>query len=178
MTTFLHNLSCLCFRFEDGTLPFLGIVALQHGFNVIHRLTGSMAAISYHTLCLAKYVYDEMMSLHHGNGQSVCQVYCDTDYTDNSTQGAVISFNVLQPDGTYVGYSHVCFAFHASCETSHPCCVVCQVEKLAGVFDIHLRTGCFCNTGACQRYLGLSAEQLKHNLEVRYSAGQGVFETE
>ena len=66
-----------------------------------------MTAISSHTLSLAKYVYDKLVSVKHGNGQSVCQVYSDTDYTDAGTQGPVVSFNVLEPDGTYVGYSQV-----------------------------------------------------------------------
>ncbi|XP_062519634.1 molybdenum cofactor sulfurase-like isoform X2 [Corticium candelabrum] len=141
-------------KFENGTLPFLDIIAVQHGFDVLDRLTGCMTAISSHTLSLAKYVYDKLVSVKHGNGQSVCQVYSDTDYTDAGTQGPVVSFNVLEPDGTYVGYS--------------------QVEKLASVFDIHLRTGCFCNTGACQRFIGLSGEQLKHSLEAGHVCGDDI----
>ena len=66
-----------------------------------------MTSVSCHTLSLAKYVYDEMVSLCHGNGQCVCQVYSETDYKDISTQAPVISFNVLEPDGSYVGYSQV-----------------------------------------------------------------------
>jgi molybdenum cofactor sulfurtransferase len=146
--------SDLSSRFEDGTLPFLDIIALQHGFDVLCHLTGSIVSVSLHTLSLARYVYEEMVSLCHGNGQSVCQVYSETDYKDVNTQGPVISFNVLEPDGSYVGYS--------------------QVGKLAVLFDIHMRTGCFCNSGACQRYLGLSAEQLKQNLKAGHVCGDDV----
>ena len=41
-----------------------------------------------------------------------------------------------------------------------------QVDQLASSRGIHLRTGCFCNTGACQIHLGIDTEQIKRNLEV------------
>lgn len=37
---------------------------------------------------------------------------------------------------------------------------------MAGLFGIDLRTGCFCNSGACQLYLGHSDDQLLHYYEV------------
>jgi molybdenum cofactor sulfurtransferase len=36
-----------------------------------------------------------------------------------------------------------------------------EVEKLAALNNIHLRTGCFCNPGACAMHLGLSAADLQ-----------------
>ena len=46
------------------------------------------------------------------------------------------------------------------------CLFIEQVERLAALHDIHLRTGCFCNTGACQQYIGLTNQGIKDNLEV------------
>ena len=44
--------------------------------------------------------------------------------------------------------------------------LVCrEVEKLAGLHGIFLRTGCFCNPGACARHLGITASQSKRNFE-------------
>lgn len=37
---------------------------------------------------------------------------------------------------------------------------------MASLFNIHIRTGCFCNTGACQVFLGISNQEVKDNLEV------------
>lgn len=37
------------------------------------------------------------------------------------------------------------------------------MEKLAGLHGIYLRTGCFCNPGACAWHLGLTADQLRAN---------------
>ena len=91
-------------------------------------------------------LYISMSELKHSNGNKVCLLYCDTDFEGEEKQGPIINFNLLRSDGQVVGYS--------------------QVDKLASVFDIHLRTGCFCNTGACMRMLGINSERLKRHLDV------------
>lgn len=67
---------------------------------------------------------------------------------DVSTPGPTVAFNLLRSDGTIVGYS--------------------EVSNLAGLNKppIQLRTGCFCNAGACQRALGLSDDQIQDNFLV------------
>lgn len=42
-----------------------------------------------------------------------------------------------------------------------------QVDRMASLYDIHVRTGCFCNTGACQSFLGITNQQMKRNLQAR-----------
>lgn len=37
---------------------------------------------------------------------------------------------------------------------------------MACVYNIHLRTGCFCNPGACQAALGLTCGEIKANMKV------------
>lgn len=37
---------------------------------------------------------------------------------------------------------------------------------ICNLFDVHLRTGCFCNPGACQRHLKMSVEELEKQFEV------------
>ncbi|XP_073116611.1 molybdenum cofactor sulfurase isoform X3 [Elaeis guineensis] len=90
---------------EDGTLSFLAIASIRHGFNIIDTLTTS--AISRHTTSLATHVRNMMMDLKHENGVNVCRVY-----------GRDIA-----------------------------------------------KTGCFCNPGACAKYLGLSHSDLISNYE-------------
>ena len=48
------------------------------------------------------------------------------------------------------------------------------MDKLASLQEIHLRTGCFCNTGACQQYLHLTNEQIKSNLSAGHVCGDDV----
>lgn len=45
---------------------------------------------------------------------------------------------------------------------------------MASLYNIHLRTGCFCNTGACQKLLILSNEQIKNNLSAGHVCGDDV----
>ena len=33
----------LCFRFEDGTVSFLDIVALGHGFDALEKIAGTIS---------------------------------------------------------------------------------------------------------------------------------------
>ncbi|XP_078581461.1 molybdenum cofactor sulfurase-like [Branchiostoma floridae x Branchiostoma japonicum] len=138
-------------RFEDGTLPFLDIIALRHGFDTMEKLTGGMLHISQHTFSLAHYVYLQLTSLKHHNGQPVVVVYTDTDFDDITTQGGIVNFNLLRANGDFVGYS--------------------EVDKLAALHDIHLRTGCFCNSGACRRHLGLSNQQIRDNYQAGHVCG-------
>ncbi|KAG5842204.1 hypothetical protein ANANG_G00175170 [Anguilla anguilla] len=141
-------------RFEDGTVSFLDIISLHHGFETLQRLTGSMDRIQLHTFGLARYTYILLTSLHHSNGKPLARIYCDTDFEDPSMQGAILNFNLLDSQGNFVGYS--------------------QVEKLASLFNIHLRTGCFCNIGACQFYLGITNEAVKSNLQAGHSCGDNM----
>lgn len=55
-------------------------------------------------------------------------------------QGSAIAFNIQRSDRTYVGYN--------------------EVSKLAALYKtpIQLRTGCFCNPGACHEALKIAEE--------------------
>ncbi|XP_062852171.1 molybdenum cofactor sulfurase isoform X2 [Trichomycterus rosablanca] len=141
-------------RFEDGTISFLDIISLHHGFDALHRLTGSMVNVQLHTFGLAHYTFTILSCLCHSNGQPVAQIYCDNDFNNVSKQGAILNFNLLDYHGQVIGYS--------------------QVEKMACLFNIHLRTGCFCNIGACQAYLGISNQEIKRNLQVGHVCGDNI----
>lgn len=56
-----------------------------------------------------------------------------------------MTFNLKSPDGSWVGSY--------------------EVEKLASTRGIQLRTGCFCNPGACSKYLELTHTELYSNFQ-------------
>jgi len=56
-----------------------------------------------------------------------------------------VTFNLKSPDGSWVGSY--------------------EVEKLASTRGIQLRTGCFCNPGACSKYLELTHTELYSNFQ-------------
>lgn len=141
-----HSDSC---RFEDGTAPFLSIASLQYGFEILTKLT--MDQISKHVFSLAKALHHSLLTLHHCNGKPVVKLYSDSDYEDRSLQGGIVAFNLIRSNGEYVGYM--------------------EVVNMAALFKIHLRTGCFCNPGACQRHLSLSTKEILQNYEAGYTCG-------
>ncbi|CAA6658051.1 unnamed protein product [Spirodela intermedia] len=130
--------------FEDGTLSFLSIASIRHGFRIINSLT--MCAIRRHTASLATFVRKTLMQLRHGNRAKVCVIY-GRNIAEISYRGLgpTIAFNLKRPDGSWFGYR--------------------EVENLASLSGIQLRTGCFCNPGACGKYLGLSESDLMSNFE-------------
>mgnify|MGYP001806808344 CR=1 FL=1 len=55
-----------------------------------------------------------------------------------------------------------------------------QVGRLAAMHGLHLRTGCFCNPGACGHWLRLSAEDMiRHHRwgAIKGRQGRGVVGT-
>ncbi|XP_068003863.1 molybdenum cofactor sulfurase [Melanerpes formicivorus] len=141
-------------RFEDGTVSFLDIIALKHGFDILEKLTGGMEKIKQHTFALAHYTYTVLSTLKYANGAPVVRIYNNTDFSSPDTQGPIINFNVLDEHGEVIGFS--------------------QVDKMANLYNIHLRTGCFCNTGACQMHLGISNEDIQRNLQAGHVCGDDI----
>ncbi|KAM6915860.1 molybdenum cofactor sulfurase [Xenentodon cancila] len=141
-------------RFEDGTVSFLDIIALNHGFESLYRITGSMHNIQQHTFGLARYTYMLLSSLCHGNRRPVAQIYTDGWFDSPITQGSILNFNLLDSNGQIIGYS--------------------QVDRMASLYNIHLRTGCFCNTGACQAFLGITNQQMRRNYQAGHVCGDSV----
>ena len=143
-------------QFEDGTLPFHDIIALDSALDVHKELYGSMDRISAYTCRLAMNLFFGLVSLRHANGSSVCVIYSDRDsrYGDSKTQGPVIAFNIVDSLGSWVGKS--------------------DVESLAIAKGIQLRTGGVCNAGGIASSLGLSSEELKHNFAEGVRCGNAI----
>ncbi|XP_067639765.1 molybdenum cofactor sulfurase 3 isoform X2 [Eurosta solidaginis] len=138
-------------RFEDGTLQFLTIVALLDSFRALERLVPptneqlSVQRISLHVYRLAKYCYESLASLQHSNGAKLIKFYNHNGYEDITLQGGIVTFNVLHDNGTYVGFA--------------------EVACIAAVHNVLIRTGCFCNPGACQWFLHLSNGDIRKQFE-------------
>ena len=48
-------------------------------------------------------------------------------------------------------------------------CVCREVEKIAALSGILLRTGCFCNPGACALHLGMTPADVRQNFEAGHT---------
>lgn len=45
---------------------------------------------------------------------------------------------------------------------------------MADLFDISIRTGCFCNSGTCQRHLGVTNKEMKDMYKAGHKCGDNV----
>lgn len=137
-------------RLEDGTLPIHSIMALDNAMAVHRALYTSLDEISRHTTYLAKKLHEGLSLLQHGNGRDVCHIYRDpaSTYGDARTQGPVVAFNLRNECGGWVSNA--------------------EVEKLAAIKNLQLRTGGLCNPGGVASSLGLAPWEMKEN----FSAGQ------
>lgn len=133
-----------------GTTHFRGILMLIHGFEELGA-RGGMHRIHEHACSLARELSRRLESFRHQNGGPVVKLYgAWEDPRTRHTAGPTVAFNILRHDGSFVGYN--------------------EVSKLASLWDppIQLRTGCFCNPGACQDALSLSDEEV---LDIFHSTG-------
>ena len=137
-------------QLEDGTLPIHSIIALKSALSAHHDLFGTLKRVSKHTSFLAERLYSSLKSLRHANDEPVCEIYKDPTslYGNKNTQGPVIAFNLRDFRGEMVSNL--------------------EVEKLAHVRNINIRTGGLCNPGGIQSALNLSPWQMKDN----FSSGQ------
>ncbi|KAL3091766.1 hypothetical protein niasHT_024348 [Heterodera trifolii] len=143
-------------RFEDGTCNFHAISALLIAFEESEQNQIDLE----HSMHFAKRAFDALSQMKHPNGAPIAIVYGEgwTEHKKiNSSnncarkfvQGPIVNFNLLRDDGSFVGFV--------------------EVDKMADLFGIQLRTGCHCNLGACSSHLGISEEQM---MAIHYQSGK------
>ena len=140
-------------QLEDGTLPVHSIIALDSALNNHGRLFGSPERIALHTLFLAGHLCDKLAALRHHDGSKVCQIYqhSSTSYRDSRTQGPIIAFNLCNRKGEWVSNT--------------------EVEKLANIRNIQLRSGGLCNPGGIASALDLAPWEMKRNFSAGHRCG-------
>jgi molybdenum cofactor sulfurtransferase len=140
-------------RLEDGTLQLHSIIALKSALQTHEELFGTLDHLSKHTADLAKRLYDGLSSLKHGNGEIACAVHkhAKSIYGDCNTQGPIVAFNLRDSKGNWVSNT--------------------EVEKLAAIKDIHLRTGGVCNPGGVAKALDLAPWEMRENFSAGHRCG-------
>jgi molybdenum cofactor sulfurtransferase len=141
---------CLHEQLEDGSLPIHSIMALEPALDTHEELFGSVDKISRHCSALAQQLYNGLRELRHWNGLPVCELYSEGQHNfyDQQKQGPVIALNFRDGRGYWVPTQ--------------------EVEKLASIKNIQLRTGGLCNPGGIASALMLTPQDMKRN----YVAGQ------
>jgi len=135
-----HRLRARNEAFEDGTPNFLGIAALDAGFDLLAEV--GMQRLTAHVAQLTRDFLDDLRDLRHGNGAPLVRIYGPRDMT---SRGGAVAFNVCDGSGVVVPYS--------------------IVETQARQDNVSLRGGCFCNPGASEAAFGLDTTRISACLE-------------
>lgn len=152
-TWHIQKHGCLHEQLEDGTVPVHSIVALDSALNVHERLFGTPERVALHVGFLAEQLCNKLTALRHHNGSEVCQIYgnSSSSYCDSRIQGPIIAFNLRDRKGEWISNT--------------------EVEKLANVRNIHLRSGGLCNPGGIASALDLAPWEMKRNFSAGHRCG-------
>ncbi len=122
-------------RFEDGTVDYLGIPAIEMGLAHLEQI--GIDTITRRVEELGTWLLDALLELRHTDGSPAVRVYGPATW---DRRGATIALNFLHPDGRPVDERFV--------------------DLVAAAHDISVRTGCFCNSGAGEIAFSVSSETL------------------
>lgn len=126
--------------FEDGTLNYLSIPAVEIGLRHLQRI--GIEAVQNRTRCLTGWLLKELLALRHSNGRPMVRIYGPVT---TAARGGTVTMNFYDPDGHLLDYR--------------------RVEELASRERISLRTGCFCNPGAGETAEGVTEDDVRAALE-------------
>ncbi|MEQ1728193.1 MAG: aminotransferase class V-fold PLP-dependent enzyme [Vicinamibacterales bacterium] len=122
--------------FEDGTLNYLSIPAVEIGLRHLQRI--GIDTIQTRVQSLAGWLLRKLLDLRHANGRHMVRIYGPATM---KARGATLTMNFYDPEGHLVDYR--------------------RVEELASERRISLRTGCFCNPGAGESAEGLTEDDMR-----------------
>lgn len=131
-----HHLADNEAGFEDGTVNYLNIPAVEIGLNHLREI--SIDTIHDRVQYLTDWTLKELVKLRHSNGNPLVRIYGPVETID---RGATIAFNLYDPNGTMIDFR--------------------RAEELANKENISLRTGCFCNPGVNEIAEGLTSEEMQ-----------------
>lgn len=121
--------------FEDGTVNYLGIPAIEIGLRHLERI--GIDTISRRVEALGSWLLQALQGLRHSDGSPATRIYGPTTW---ERRGGTIAFNFLHPDGRMIDERYV--------------------DVIAARHGISVRTGCFCNSGAGETAFSLSSDTL------------------
>lgn len=142
--------------FEDGTLDYLNIPAVEIGLR--HIASIGIDAIHQRVVSLTGWLLEQLTALRHSNGQPMVRIFGPCDL---NRRGGTVTIGLLDPAGQPLDDR--------------------RIEQLANQAGISLRTGCFCNPGAGEIAYGLAASQMQQFFGRRQSVSflelrQAVYE--
>ena len=121
--------------FEDGTLDYLNIPAVEIGLKHIQSI--GYATIHARVDALTGWLLDNLSEMVHSTGVPLVRIYGPLTMVK---RGGAVTANFFNKDGGPIDHR--------------------SIELEANKHNISLRTGCFCNPGAGEIALGISKPEL------------------
>ncbi len=121
--------------FEDGTLDYLNIPAIEIGLKHIESI--GYDVISERVRTLTGWLLDNLTAMKHSNGEPLVRLFGPSTAEG---RGGAVTVNFYDKDGIALDHRFI--------------------ESEANKVNISLRTGCFCNPGAGEIALGISRVEL------------------
>ena len=130
-----HYLTPGAAGFEDGTVNYLGLPAVEFGLKYIESI--GIDVIHKRVMCLTGWLIETLLGLRYSNGRPLIQLYGPPN-TDR--RGGTVQVNFFDREGSMIDCN--------------------RIEALANEERISLRAGCHCNPGAREIALGFTREDL------------------
>jgi len=121
--------------FEDGTVDFLGIPAVEIGLRFLEG--AGVERIHERCRCLSAWLMEELLARRHHDGAPLVRLYGPAH---TESRGGTLTMNFLDASGSVIDHL--------------------RVEEAAARHNISLRTGCFCNPGDGEIALSISKCEL------------------
>ena len=122
-------------RFEDGTLDYLNIPAVEIGLQHLEKI--GYETIHERVLCLTGWLLQELTALKHANGRELVQIYGPLT---TQARGGTLALNFRDSQGRLIEKQ--------------------RLEATANQRKISIRMGFFCNPGAGEVALDISGDEL------------------
>ena len=122
--------------FEDGTVDYLGIPAVEIGLRRLRRI--GVDIVAQRVEALGSWLLAALRGLRHADGSPATRIYGPATW---DRRGGTVAFNFLDRDGRVVDER--------------------LVDRAAAAHRISIRTGCFCNPGAGEAAFALSPAALR-----------------
>jgi selenocysteine lyase/cysteine desulfurase len=122
--------------FEDGTVNFSSLPAVDIGLGFIEDV--GLDVIHRRVHGLTGWLLDRLQELRHSTGRPLVTLYGPAS---NERRGATISLNFHDASGAFIDHQ--------------------VIELRAGERNISIRAGCFCNPGAGELAMGISADEMR-----------------
>jgi molybdenum cofactor sulfurtransferase len=121
--------------FEDGTIDYLGLPAVEIGLRHLESI--GMETVRRRVCCLTGWLLDRLSGLRHGNGRPMVRLYGPATV---EARGGTVALNFCDADGRPRDHR--------------------EIGVRAAAAGISLRTGCFCNPGSAETAFGITAAEV------------------